>query len=252
MSWIANFYRSAIGKKAVMAVTGIMLFGFILIHMIGNLKLYTGTEPINAYAGWLRSVGYPAFSEGTLLNVARGGLLLAVFFHILAAVQLTMMNRRARPIAYTDRDYPAATYAARTMRWSGFIVVFFVLYHLAHFTWGTVHPDFRDGQVYHNVVVGFSNIWVSLFYIIANILLGLHLYHGLWSLFQSLGWNHPRFNSWRRNFATTFAVIVTVGNVSFPIAVLTGVVQQARQEQHEQQMIEGERPAAESLARVTH
>jgi succinate dehydrogenase / fumarate reductase, cytochrome b subunit len=117
-----------------------------------------------------------------------------------------------------------ASYASRTMRWGGLIILLFVIYHLAHFTWGSAHPDFRHGEPYHNAVVGFSSPLISAIYIIANLALGLHLYHGLWSMFQSMGWNHPKFNPWRRKFAIAFALIVTLGNVSFPIAVLAGVV----------------------------
>lgn len=224
MSWFGNFYRSAIGKKAVMAITGIVLFGFVLVHMAGNLKVYMGPEALNHYGVFLREVGGPVLPHGVALWIARLVLIAAVVLHIDAALKLTMMNKRSRPIGYKDRDYVAASYAARTMRWGGVIIVLFVIYHILHFTTGTVHPDFRHGDVYHNFVVGFQNPLASAFYIIANIALGFHLYHGLWSLFQSLGWNHPRFNKWRRTFATAFALIVTLGNLSFPISVLAGIV----------------------------
>lgn len=224
MSWIGNFYRSAIGKKAVMAVTGIILFGFVLVHMIGNLKLYLGPEHLNEYGRWLRVVGAPAFPEKTLLWIARIVLLLAAAFHIHAATSLTLMNRAARPVGYRGRDYVAASYAARTMRWGGVIILLFIIYHLLHLTLGTVHPDFIEGDPYHNLVTGFSVWWVSAFYIIANLALGFHLFHGLDAMFNSLGLNHPKYNSWKRHFATAFAVIITAGNLSFPLAVLIGVV----------------------------
>lgn len=224
MSWLAKFYRSAIGKKAMMAVSGIILFGFVFVHMAGNLKLYMGAESMNYYGEWLREVGAPALPRGVSLWLARLVLLGAVIVHIDAAVKLTIMNRKARPHDYKRRDTVQASYAARTMRWGGVIVLLFVIYHLMHFTWGNAHPDFRPGEPYHNAVVGFSSPLISLFYIVANVALGLHLYHGLWSMFQSLGWNHPKFNRWRRNFAIAFALIVTLGNVSFPIAVLAGIV----------------------------
>ena len=224
MSWFLNFYRSAIGKKAVMALTGIILFGFVLVHMIGNLKLYMGAEAINHYGEFLRHVGGPVIPPYVALWIARIVLLGAVFLHILASWQLTQMNRKARPIDYGRRDYTAASYASRTMRWGGILILLFVIYHILHFTTGDAHGDFIYGDVYHNMVTGFSVWWVSLFYIVANLALGFHLYHGLWSLFQSLGWNHKRFNSWRRNFATAFSLIVTLGNISFPVAVLTGLV----------------------------
>lgn len=222
--WFLNFYRSAIGKKAIMAVTGLILFGFVLTHMLGNLKLFMGPEAINHYAEWLRAIGEPGLPHGAALWIARIVLLVAVILHIDAAIRLTQMNRRARPHAYKKREYEAASYSSRTMRWGGIIIALFVIYHLAHLTWGNAHHDFQPGDVYHNMVSGFRVPWVSAIYIIANIALGFHLYHGMWSFFQSLGWNHPRFNSWRRNFATAFAIIITVGNIAMPIAVMANLL----------------------------
>jgi succinate dehydrogenase / fumarate reductase cytochrome b subunit len=226
MSFAANFYRSAIGKKAVMAVTGVILFGWIFLHMVGNLKLYLGPVHMNEYAHWLRAIGTPAMPETTALWLVRLFLLVCVVLHIHAAYALTMMNRAARPVDYHDREYVAATYAARTMRWGGVIILLFIFYHLAHLTFGGhVAPmQFIKDDPYHNVVAGFQVWWVSAIYIVANLALGLHLYHGVWSMFNSVGLNHPKFNSWRRHFATTFAVLITAANVSFPIAVLMGIV----------------------------
>lgn len=224
MSWIAGFYRSAVGKKAVMAISGVFLFGWIFAHMVGNLKLYLGAEHFNEYAKWLRVMGAPAMPNSTLLWVMRAALVLAVWLHIQAATQLTLQSRRSRPVDYRRRDVVASTYAARTMRWGGVIILLFIIYHLLHLTFGTVHPDYVENDPYHNVVRGFQVWWASVFYIIANLALGLHLYHGLWSMFNSLGLNASRFNAWRRYFATAFAMIVTLANVSFPIAVLTGLV----------------------------
>ncbi len=161
---------------------------------------------------------------GVLLWIARLVLLAAVGLHIWSAWQVTQLSRAARPAAYRRRDVVQASYASRTMRWGGVLVLLFVIYHLLHFTTGTVHPEFIPGDVYTNVVRGFQVWWVSAFYIVAQLALGLHLYHGLWSLFQSLGWSHPRFNHWRRAFAQAFAWIVTLGNISFPLAVLAGVI----------------------------
>jgi succinate dehydrogenase / fumarate reductase cytochrome b subunit len=229
MSWFGDFYRSAVGKKAVMAVSGIILFGFVLGHMIGNLKLYEGFDEhgvrlINSYGLFLRTVGTPAVPRTGLLWIARSVLLVAVLLHIWAAWQLTLMNRQARPAAYSRRDIVHTTYASRTMRWGGVIILLFVIYHLLDLTWGQANPGFVEGDVYHNVVASFSRWWVSAFYIAAQVALGFHLYHGLWSMFLSLGWNHPRFNSWRGGFAHAFAWIITLGNISFPLAVLTHVV----------------------------
>ncbi len=222
-----SFYRSDLGKKAVMAVTGLLLFGFVLGHMAGNFKLYLGADSLNHYAEWLREIGEPLLPHGGLLWIARVVLLAAVGLHILAAVQLTLGNRQARRVDYRRRSVVQATYASRTMRWGGVIIALFVLYHLAHFTWGWAwaHPDFVTGDVYHNVVAGFSVWWVSAFYIAAQLALGLHLYHGLWSLFQSLGWSvGSERDDWRRRFAQLFAWVITLGNISFPLSVLSGLV----------------------------
>lgn len=226
-SW-REIAASDVGKKAAMAVSGILLFGFVLLHMLGNLKMYAGPEAFNHYAEWLRTIGEPALPHTGALWILRVGLLAAVVVHIAAAWAVTRdaWAGRQRKYAAYRRVSHATGYAARTMRWGGVIILLFVLYHLAHFTfgWHWAHPDFQRGDVYHNVVTGFSVWWVSGFYLLAQLALGFHLYHGLWSLFQSLGWNHPRYNPWRRSFAALFAWVVTVGNLSFPIAVLTGIV----------------------------
>lgn len=233
MSWFSDLYRSMVGKKAVMAVTGIILFGFVLVHMVANLKLYEGVYRSGEYAGrayldvygeFLRRVGEPVLPAYGALWLVRIVLLASVVLHIWAAWQVTRLSQQARPRDYVSRPKIHTTYASRTMRWGGVIILLFVIYHLLHFTTGTVHPDFREGAVYHNMVAGFQVWYVSLFYIVAQVALGLHLYHGLWSLFQSLGWNHPRFNRWRSGFAHAFAWIVTLGNISFPLAVLSGLV----------------------------
>lgn len=224
MTWFSDIFRSAVGKKAVMAVSGLLLFSFVLAHMIGNLKLYAGAEAMNAYGEFLRTVGYPAVPHSGLLWFLRILLLVAVVLHVWAAWELTQMAREARPREYAVKLKNHTSYASRTLRWGGVILLLFVIYHLLHLTWGTVHPSFQPGKPYENVVAGFKVWWVSLFYIAANLALGLHLYHGLWSLFQSLGWNHPRYNSWRRAFAQLFAAVVTLGNVSFPVAVMAGLV----------------------------
>jgi succinate dehydrogenase / fumarate reductase cytochrome b subunit len=208
-----------------MAVTGIILFGFVLVHMLGNLKIYQGALKLNAYAEWLRNLGAPALPHEGALWIFRLVLLGAVGLHILAATQLTLINLKARPLNYRDRQAIQASYASRTMRWGGAIIFLFVVYHLAHLTLGTAHPDFIPGDVYHNVVAGFQVWWVSAFYIVAQVALGFHLYHGLWSMFQSLGWWEPEDGKdWRRTFATVFAWVIAVGNISFPLAVLAGVV----------------------------
>jgi len=225
MSWIFGFYRSPMGKKAVMAVTGVLLFGFVLGHMAGNLKLYRGQEALDHYAEGLRDFGAPFFGNGDFLWVARIGLLVILLVHLHAAVTLYLHNRRARPQRYAKETHQASTLASRWMIWGGVVILAFVVYHLLHLTVGNVHSDFRPGEVYHNVVTGFQNPLVSGAYILANLFLCLHLYHGLWSLFQTLGWSGPRWNVFRHRFAVVFAVVICAANVSFPLAVLAGFVQ---------------------------
>ena len=224
--WLLDFYGSALGKKAVMAVTGILLLGFVLAHMLGNLHLYQSPERMNEYGEYLRTIGSPILPRSGALWILRSGLILAFILHIHSAATLTLMNRQSRPVGYKGgRDYVAANYAARTMRWSGIIVGFYLVFHLMDLTWGVGGADFTRGEPYENLVASFQREPVAIVYIIANVLLGLHIYHGAWSLFQSLGWANPRFNHWRRGFAMTFAAIIVIGNVSFPVAVMTGLVE---------------------------
>ncbi|MEX0592451.1 MAG: succinate dehydrogenase cytochrome b subunit [Nitriliruptoraceae bacterium] len=222
--FLIELYRSAVGKKYLMAITGVIWLGYVLAHMLGNLKLFQSADDFNTYAAFLRRLLYPIMPPSATLNLMRLVLIVALVVHIVAAAQLTAMNRRARPEQYrSPRDWIAADFAARTMRWTGVIVLLFLAYHLADLTWGWVNPD-PTGTVYDRVVASFSVPAVAAFYIIANIALGFHLYHGAWSLFQSLGINHRRFNPWRRAFAVGFTAIVVVGNLSFPIAVQLGIV----------------------------
>jgi succinate dehydrogenase / fumarate reductase cytochrome b subunit len=214
-----GFLVSTLGRKVVMAVTGVILFGFVLGHMAGNLLLYLGPEALNAYAVKLRTV--PA-----ALWAARATLLVSVLLHIWAAVSLTRSNKTARPKGYARRGDQAATYASRTMVWSGPLLALFVVYHLMHFTFGNVHGSFVHGDVYHNVVTGFQSPLISGFYILAMFALGLHLYHGVYSATQSVGLNHPRINSYRRGFAALFTAVIVVANISFPVAVMAGLVKE--------------------------
>jgi len=227
--WPSNpavaLWSTMVGKKVAMAVTGIVLVGFVIAHMLGNLKIFLGAEAIDAYAVFLRTMGEPLFPYRALLWGVRIVLLACVALHITAAVQLTRMNWAARPLAYDTKDSIATTYAARTMRWSAVILVLFVVYHLLHLTAGVVgfQPGaFRDLSVYHNVVAGFSVWYVSLFYIIAMACLCLHLDHGIWSLLQTLGWNSARTTSTLRRLSRGVALVVFVGFISVPGAVLAG------------------------------
>jgi succinate dehydrogenase / fumarate reductase, cytochrome b subunit len=224
--WPVEFYRSAVGKKWVMAVTGILLMGYVFFHMLGNLKVYLGAEDLNHYGEWLRDLLVPFFPRTVTLWLLRIGLIAAFAFHIHAAYGLTRINREARAAGgyVSKRDYQVANAASRSMRWTGVVVLLFLIFHLADLTWGTVNPDFVRGDVYRNLVASFERPGVSAIYIVANLALGLHLFHGAWSMFQSLGVNNPKWNSWRRGFAVGFAAIVTVGNLTFPIAALTGII----------------------------
>jgi succinate dehydrogenase / fumarate reductase cytochrome b subunit len=217
LSWVSEFLSSSIGKKVVMAVTGAALFGFVLAHMAGNLLAYKGPEALNAYAEGLRR--FPALLWG-----ARLGLLAAAALHVWAATSLTLRNWAARPVAYRRRRSLASTYASRTMVWSGPILLLFVVYHLLHFTTGTVHHDFVPGDVYRNFVTGFRVPWVSGFYVAAMLALGLHLYHGAWSMLQTLGLSHPRYNAWRDGLCALVTALIVAVNISFPVAVLLGII----------------------------
>jgi succinate dehydrogenase / fumarate reductase cytochrome b subunit len=219
-----TLFQSTLLMKAVMAITGFVLFGFVLSHMTGNLKVFLGPEAINHYGEWLREVGDPLFPRTTVLWILRVGLLVAVALHIASATQLTLINRRARPVDYRLRRPVQMDYASRTMRWSGVLLVFYVVYHLMHLTWGNLHSEFIPGDVYHNLVVAFQQWPIALVYMIANVMLGFHLYHGLWSMFQSLGIDHPAIKPLRRPFAVAFAVLITVGYIAVPIGILSGIV----------------------------
>ena len=200
-----------------MALTGAVLFGYVVVHMLGNLQIYLGPEALNAYAVKLREM--PALLWGVRLLLLASALL-----HVWAAASLTRTNMAARGAGYRERRNRESTYASRTMRWSGVILLLFVVYHLMHFTFGNVHPSFIPGDVFHNVVTGFQSVAVSGFYIAAMVALGLHLYHGVWSMMQTIGLSHPRYDHLRHAFASFVAVVVVAGNVSFPLAVLFGLI----------------------------
>jgi succinate dehydrogenase / fumarate reductase cytochrome b subunit len=214
-----TFLGSTIGKKVVMAGSGTILAGFVLAHMIGNLQLYLGAAALNHYAVFLRE-----FLHGAGLWIARGVLLAALGLHVWAAASLTLADRAARPIGYREWEPRESTYASRTMRWSGVLLLAFVVYHLLDFTFGTVNPSFREEDVFHNVVASFQVAPVAIVYVAAMLLLWLHLRHGVWSMLRTLGLGHPRYERLAQQFAALFATVVVAGNVSFPLAVLFGFV----------------------------
>jgi succinate dehydrogenase / fumarate reductase cytochrome b subunit len=218
---LLHLYRSDVGKKYVMAATGLVLMAFVLVHMAGNLKLYLGSGSLNHYAHFLRTAGEPVLPYEVALWVLRIVLIVAVVAHFDSAYRLAMKARRARPVGYAaPRRYREASFASRTMRWTGPIVLLFVIFHLLDLTWGTTNPNFHSGLVYENVVASFQRTPVAIAYVIANLALAYHLYHGAWSMFQSIGRAGP---STRRG-ATGFAALIALGNISFPLAVMVGVV----------------------------
>lgn len=208
---------STIAKKVVMALTGVILSGFVLVHMTGNLLLYLGPEALNAYADFLQS-------KQAVVWGARAVLLGSVVVHMWAAFSLTMVNRAARPVGYQKTHREASTYASRTMQFGGPILLLFIIYHLLHLTVGSVHSNFIRGDVYHNVVVGFQNPVVAFAYVLAMVALSMHLFHGITSMLQTVGLSHPRYNGLRSMIGTAYAAVVTVGNLSFPLSVYFGLV----------------------------
>ena len=214
-----TFWQSTNGKKVVMAVTGAMMFAFVVGHMLGNLQMFEAPEHINAYGHFLHNLG-------ELLWLERGVMLLAITLHIIATFQLALRSKAARPIGYSRRQAINSSYASRTMYWSGPIVLVFIIFHLLQFTAGYIHPhaQFVAGDVYQNVVSGFQVWWVSAWYIFAICLLGLHLSHGLWSMFQSVGLAHPRISPYLRTAARAIAALIVLGYISIPISVLLGFV----------------------------
>jgi len=217
----ATLLGSSVGKKIVMAITGIVLSLFVLGHMAGNLQAFlpNGPEALDHYGAFLREM-----LHGAGLWVVRAVLLASVSLHIWAAASLTLESWRARPVGYEEQKWKESTYASRTMRWGGVIILLFVIYHLLHFTTGTAHPNFIEGDVYHNFVTGFRSVPVSIAYIVAMIALGFHLRHGVWSMCQTLGVSHPRYIRLAHIAAWLFAALIVVGNISFPVAVLAGIL----------------------------
>lgn len=211
------FWRSTVGKKVVMSVTGAIGVGYVLAHMLGNLQVFEGPEKLNAYAALLKSnIG--------LLWTARSILIAAVILHIFAAYQLARTSQKSRPVGYKRWRAVGSDFASRTMRWTGALIALFIAYHLLHLTIGTVHPDFVEADVYHNVITGFRVWYVSVVYIAAMLMLALHLYHGVWSMCESLGFNYPKYNHLIRALATILTVIVVAGFIAIPAAVLLGFI----------------------------
>ncbi|MGY1631083.1 succinate dehydrogenase cytochrome b subunit [Geodermatophilus sp. SYSU D01186] len=215
---------NSVFKKAVMAVSGIILVLYLIAHMIGNLKAFTGRESFNHYSEWIRTIGEPAVPAQTTLWIIRVVLLAAVVAHIWAAVTLWRQAKRARPQGYVTKKAVAQSYASRTMRWGGVIIFFFVIYHILDLTTGTVNPDGGDTTPYDRLVAGFSNPFVTAFYVIALLLLGMHLRHGIWSATQTLGQSNRRREKTVNAFAIVFASLLTLGFLLVPFSVLFNII----------------------------
>jgi succinate dehydrogenase / fumarate reductase, cytochrome b subunit len=219
MGGIRGFYGSMVGKKVVMGITGLIGVGFVIVHALGNLLVFRGPDAINSYSRFLKS-------SAEFLWTLRIILIVAVILHVIAAIQLTRQSRAARPIGYLKHQAQAATISSRTMRWGGALLLVFIVLHILHFTTGTLRPSgsFSHEDVYANVVMSFRIWWVSAFYVISMIALGLHLYHGAWSSVRSIGVSPPSAHPLHRRVSLVIAVFVWAALTAIPIAVITGLV----------------------------
>lgn len=212
---------TTVGKKAALAVSGLVLFGFVFGHMLGNLQVFLGPEVFNGYAEMLKG-------NAVLLWGVRVTLLLALVVHITMMVQLYSRSFAARPVGYRVRKSVASTYASATMKYTGPLLFAYIVFHILHLTYpGLALGDYEHSptDAYANFVNGFQVPWVTFVYVISNLFLAMHLYHGSWSLLQSLGLSHPRYNNLRARIAQGVAMIITVGNVAMPLCVLFGVIE---------------------------
>jgi succinate dehydrogenase / fumarate reductase cytochrome b subunit len=216
-----TFSDTTIGQKALLAVSGVVLFGFVIAHMLGNLQVFLGPDVYNAYAE-------SAKSNAVVLWGARSVVLVALVTHVAMVLQLYTRSIKARPVGYQKKKNIATSYAGATMKYSGPALLLYILFHLAHFTYpGLSLGDYQHSalDVYGNFVSAFQIPWVVALYVTANLLLGMHLFHGAFSLLQSLGLNHPRYNGRARHGARAFAFLVTAGNVAMPLSVFAGLIQ---------------------------
>lgn len=215
---MVGFYRSTIGKKVIMAATGVIGLVFVILHVAGNLQAFAGEEKLNAYAALLHG----PLEEVVLIE--RVVLSVALVLHVLMAWQLTMINRAARPVGYSRRDPQVSTIASRTMRWGGVLLLLFIIFHILHFTTLDIDPSFVALDAYGNVVKAFNHPWRVAVYVIAMILLGLHLYHGAWSSMRTLGVAPPSPWPLQRKVAAALAILIWAGFTAVPVAVFLGVL----------------------------
>jgi succinate dehydrogenase / fumarate reductase cytochrome b subunit len=230
---LTSVYRTSVGKKFVMAITGVIGYGFVIGHMIGNLKVFLGPEAFNEYAEFLRTFGEPLLPARVVLWIIRLVLLASVVLHVVAAVQLTRQAQVGRPVGYNQKKRVRASFASLTLRWGGAAIFLFIIYHLLHITFGVFHPSYQlatgahglsHPDAYHNVVTGFTNPLVVLFYLLALLALAMHLYHGVWSALQTLGINSPVTDRLFRGIAIASAVVLFVGFMVVPLSVMAGLV----------------------------
>jgi succinate dehydrogenase / fumarate reductase cytochrome b subunit len=214
---------NSVFKKVVMAVSGIVMLLYLIAHVVGNLKVFSGREAFNSYSEWIRTVGEPAVPNQTVLTIVRIVLIVAVVAHFWAAVSLWRQAKRARPQAYVTKKAVAQSYASRTMRWGGVIVLLFIVWHILDLTTGTVNPD-GDASPYDRLVASFSNPFSTAFYVLALVLLGMHLRHGIWSATQTLGQSNKRRERTVNAFAIAFSTVLIAGFLLVPFSVLFGLV----------------------------
>ncbi len=217
-------YGSTIGMKVAMALTGFVMYGFVFVHMWGNLKVYAGREYFNHYAEFLRELGAPFFGYEQALWVLRVVLVASVALHFYSALMVWLRDRASRPVGYAVKKDLAANFASRTMIWGGIIVAFFIIFHLLDLTTGTLNPSYRQGDPYNNLVASFRSVPVAVFYMLAVAALGVHLFHGVWSMFQTIGWNGPKVDKLWRALAVLTAAAFVAGNCLIPISVMAGLV----------------------------
>jgi succinate dehydrogenase / fumarate reductase cytochrome b subunit len=223
---VVAFYRSTIGKKIIMGITGLVGVGFVILHMAGNLQAFIGSSKLNDYGAMLHG---PLAEVTWLLRIV---LIVAVVLHVLMAYQLTQLSNAARPIGYQQKVPQVSTLASRTMKWGGLLLLLFIVVHILHFTTETIDPagwrgmtdNHGNRDVYGNIVASFRIWWVSAFYIIAMLALGLHLYHGAWSSIRTLGYAKPSRHPLRRKIALAIAAIVWLGFTLVPVGVVVGLI----------------------------
>jgi succinate dehydrogenase / fumarate reductase cytochrome b subunit len=216
-------WGSTVGKKAVMAVSGLVMLLYLVVHMFGNLKIFFGPGTFDGYAHWLRTLGEPFLHYGWALWIVRAALVAAVVAHGVCAYQLSRRDLRARPVGYVHTR-ARSSYATRTMRWGGVILALFIVWHILDLTTGTVQRGFEPGHPYHNVVAAFHDWWNNVVYIAAMLALGLHVRHGFWSAAQTLGAGSPTRDRVLKGTANTLALVLTAGFVAVPVGVMTGLV----------------------------